>query len=125
MVYALGIDLVEITRIEKIIKRWDDRFIRRVFTKREIEYCRKKPHAAQHYAARFAAKEAFLKCLGLGIMNGVALHQIEVINDRGGQPHLVIYDRAKAMLDTIHITNIHISITHSISHAAAVVALEV
>jgi len=124
MIYGIGTDLVEINRIEKIIKRWGDRFTGKVFSQNEINYCENKAYPAIHYAARFAAKESFLKSLGIGLGMGVSLKDIEVINNPQGSPQLHMNEKIQGILDERGITAIHISMTHTREHAQAVVVLE-
>lgn len=124
MIYGIGTDLVEVKRIEKIIQRWGERFTEKVFSPNEIDYCTRKAYPAIHYAARFAAKESFLKSLGIGLGMGVSLKDIEVINDAKGNPQLKMNERIREVLDTHGITSVHISMTHTSEHAYAVVILE-
>src|SRR5450759_48038 len=94
MIQGIGIDLVENDRIEKIIRKWGQKFLQRVFSEEEINYCGKHIQASIHYGARFAAKEAFLKALGIGLGMGVKLREIEVVHDDQGKTDLsVLYKR--------------------------------
>lgn len=124
MIYGIGTDLVEVGRIEKIIQRWGERFTEKVYSQNEIDYCTCKAYPAIHYAARFAAKESFLKSLGIGLGMGVSLKDIEVINNAQGNPQLKMNERIQKVLDTHGITSVHISMTHTREHAHAVVILE-
>jgi holo-[acyl-carrier protein] synthase len=124
MIYGIGTDLVEINRIANIIKKWGERFTGKVFSQNEINYCQNKAYPAIHYAARFAAKESFLKSLGIGLGMGVSLKDIEVINNPQGSPQLHMNEKIQAVLDERGITAIHISMTHTREHAQAVVVLE-
>lgn len=124
MIYGIGTDLVEISRIEKIIKRWGERFTEKVYSQKEIDYCQKKADPAIHYAARFAAKESFLKSLGIGLGMGVSLKDIEVVNTPQGSPQLHMNERIQMILDKHGVTTVHISMTHTREHAHAVVVLE-
>lgn len=124
MIYGIGTDFVEVSRIEKILQRWGDRFIGKVYSLDEIKYCQTKASPAMHYAARFAAKESFLKSLGIGLGMGVKLREIEVINNPQGRPVLKIHERIKDGLNKLGITAMHISITHTREHAHAIVILE-
>jgi holo-[acyl-carrier protein] synthase len=124
MIYGIGTDLVEIGRMEKIIQRWGERFTEKVYSQNEIDYCTRKAYPAIHYAARFAAKESFLKSLGIGLGMGVSLKDIEVINNVQGSPQLKMNERIRKVLDTHGITSVHISMTHTREHAHAVVILE-
>jgi holo-[acyl-carrier protein] synthase len=124
MVYGIGIDLVENGRIEKIIGKWGQKFLQRVFSDREVEYCRKHVQASVHYGARFAAKESFLKALGIGLGMGAKLREIEVVHDEKGKPDLVLWGGAKAHIEKKKITKIHLSLTHTKKYATAFIVLE-
>ena len=124
MIYGTGIDLVDNRRIEKIIEKWGDKFLDRIFTPGEIAYCRKHAQAAIHFGARFAAKESFLKALGIGLGQGVRLRDIEVANAESGKPELLLSGEAhKRVLDE-GIADIHLSLTHTEKYASAFVLLE-
>jgi holo-[acyl-carrier protein] synthase len=124
MIYAVGIDLVEVKRIDKIMEKWSDKFISRVYSPEEIDYCAKKAYPAIHYAARFAAKEAFLKSMGIGIGNGISLKSISVYNIHGGKPELKLHRKAADIMSDNGITKAHLSISHTHNYATAVVILE-
>jgi holo-[acyl-carrier protein] synthase len=124
MIYGVGIDLVEVPRIEGILKRWGDRFLDRVYAQGEIEYCKNKAFPAIHLAARFAVKESFLKSLGMGLGMGIKLNEIEVSNNALGRPALKMNAKLIAMLDNLGVKAIHLSMTHTREHAQAIVVLE-
>jgi holo-[acyl-carrier protein] synthase len=94
-VKGIGIDLVEIPRMRAVIARWEERFLRRVFTDGEIAYCRTRRDPVPHFAARFAAKEAGLKALGTGLRLGVRWRELEVRRERGQAPMLVLSGRSR------------------------------
>lgn len=94
-VRGIGVDLVRISRLRDVIARWEDRFLARVFTPAEIAYCRARRDPVQHFAARFAAKEAGLKALGTGLSLGVKWRELEVCRDRGGPPRLELSGRSR------------------------------
>ena len=94
-VRGIGVDLVKIPRMREVIARWDERFLRRVFTEGEIAYCRARRDPVPHFAARFAAKEAGLKALGTGLSLGVSWRELEVRRDRGQAPVLVLSGRSR------------------------------
>lgn len=123
MVYGIGIDMIEVKRIEKQISA-GHRFVERIFTSREVDYCERKKNKAQNYAARFAAKEAFLKAVGTGWRKGLAFKEIEVINDELGKPEIMLYGKAKKFAEERKIVNIQISLTHLKETASAIVTLE-
>lgn len=125
MVVGIGTDLIEIDRIAESIRRFGPRFLKRIFTPREIEFCeRKKLHAAESFAARFAAKEAGAKALGTGISRGVSWLEIEVTRQPGERPNLVLSGRAAERAHRMGVRTIALSITHSREVAMAVVVLE-
>jgi holo-[acyl-carrier protein] synthase len=92
---SIGVDLVNIPRMRDVIARWDDRFLRRVFTDSEIAYCRARRDPVPHFAARFAAKEAAMKALGTGLSLGVRWRDLEVRRDRGQAPRLLMHGRSR------------------------------
>ena len=125
MILGVGTDMIEIRRIESSIDQFGERFLRRVFTSGEIDYCqRKKKHAAESFAARFAAKEAGAKALGTGISRGVAWKEIEVRREPSGRPTLHFTGRARELADQLGITGLSVSLTHSRDLALAVVIAE-
>src|SRR5258708_23782454 len=96
-VHGIGVDLVRIPRMRDVIARWDERFLRRVFTEGEIAYCRARRDPVPHFAARFAAKEAATKALGTGLSLGVRWRDLEVHRARGQAPRLVLHGRARQL----------------------------
>jgi holo-[acyl-carrier protein] synthase len=123
-IHGIGSDLVEVARIERIIRKWGDRFLKRVFSEGEISYCEKKAFPPQHYAARFAVKEALLKCLGRGLFSGLSLKDIEVVNTKEGKPELTVRGKVHGIIDALNIIACHVSISHTNNFATAVVILE-
>jgi len=124
MIVSIGIDIVEVYRIGETIAR-TPRFVERVFTQNEREYCESKGvAAAQSYAARFAAKEAFLKALKTGWRGKISWHDIEVVTDTDGEPTLNITGEAERLLNKTGANRVHISISHTSEHAVAEVILE-
>jgi holo-[acyl-carrier protein] synthase len=124
MVIGIGTDLIEIARIEQSVARYGDRFLERVFTPAEIAYCRRKKNAAESFAARFAAKEAGAKALGTGISHGISWLELEVLREPTGKPTLALTGRAAARAQSIGVTSISLSITHSRTVSLAVVVME-
>ena len=94
-VRGIGIDLVQISRMREVISRWEERFLRRVFTDGEIAYCRARRDPVPHFAARFAAKEAGFKALGTGLRLGIHWRELEVVRERGQAPTLVLSGRSR------------------------------
>ena len=118
MIKGTGIDIVRVERIEDIITRWNDRFLTKVFTEAEREYCDDKPCPAQHYAVRFAAKEAAFKMLGSGMRN-VSWHDINIKKDHLGKPIVKLTGNASQKADQMGIEKIHISLSHEKEYAVA------
>lgn len=124
LIVGCGIDLVKIERIEKIIKRWGDNFTSRIFTISEREYCeKKKDNKYQSYAGKFAAKEALLKALGLGL-RGVNWKEIEITNNELGQPIIDTSGKLKNIVLTKGVSKYFITISHTKEYAIAEVILE-
>jgi holo-[acyl-carrier protein] synthase len=124
MIVAIGIDLVEITRIQEVFARRGERFRARVFTEGEIRYCERRASRFASYAARFAAKEAAMKALGTGWAKGLGWTDVEVVSDPNGAPALQLHRRALERMREIGATRAHISLTHSGDLAIAQVLLE-
>ncbi|HNU85261.1 MAG: holo-ACP synthase [Pseudomonadota bacterium] len=122
MIEAVGIDIADAERIRKALERWGDRFVARTFSEREAAYCRKHRDAALRYAARFAAKEAFLKCMGSA--RGIPWSEIELLNDRAGKPRIEVSERIRSRLETRKIRQVHVSVSHTGPYAVAVVVFE-
>lgn len=116
MIIGLGIDIVKINRIEKILDRWNNRFKFRIFTEEEIRYCNSKAKQAQHYAARFAIKEAAVKMLG-GVV--CSWQDIEVSNDDSGKPGLSLKGETAKIALKNGIKRIYVSIAHENDYAIA------
>ncbi|CAA9386464.1 MAG: Holo-[acyl-carrier-protein] synthase [uncultured Pyrinomonadaceae bacterium] len=124
MIVSIGIDIIEVYRIRETISR-TPRFLERVYTERERAYCESKgAAAAQSYAARFAAKEAFLKALKTGWRGKITWHDIEIRSDADGVPSLKIEGEAQHILENLSANQIHLSLSHTTEHAVAQVILE-
>lgn len=124
MILSIGTDIIEVYRIRETLER-TPRFAERVFTIAERAYCDAKGAASfQSYAARFAAKEAFLKALRTGWRGKITWHDIEIFNDEIGAPFLEIRGEAKEILETFGANKIHLSMSHTTEHATATVILE-
>jgi holo-[acyl-carrier protein] synthase len=117
MPYAVGIDLIAISRVRAVIEKHDGRFLRRVYTPEEVAFCRGR---VPELAARFAAKEAVMKALGTGA-RGLAWREIEVLPDRRGKPLIYLYGRAKERAERIGLHALDVSLTHERDFAAAAV----
>ena len=116
---GVGVDLVKIPRMRKIVERWQDRFLRRVFTDAEIAYCQKRRDPVPHLAARFAAKEAALKALGIGLRLGVSWRELEVRRERGQAPVLVLSGRSRSIGEALGGRRLLLSLTHDGDYAFA------
>ena len=124
MIVGTGIDLVEIGRIERAIGRYGARFLDRVYTRAEQEFCLRKRNSAESFAARFAAKEAAAKALGTGIGYGVTWCEIEVIREPGKRPNIRFSGRAAQIAAHLGVAHTSLSISHTAALAMASVALE-
>jgi holo-[acyl-carrier protein] synthase len=124
VIVSIGIDIVEVYRIRETISR-TPRFVERVFTEKERSYCDAKGMAAdQSYAARFAAKEAFLKALKTGWRGKITWHDIEIVSGENNAPNLEIRGEAQTILENLGANQIHLSLSHTTEHAVAQVILE-
>ena len=123
MIIGTGIDIIEVARIEKVLSR-DIGFRDKIFTAGEIEYCEGRKFKYQHYAARFSAKEAFLKAIGTGWRFGVRFGDLDLYHDELGQPHFRVTGVAKELTDRLGVSKIHVSLSHLKEMATAVVIIE-
>ncbi|HEV8589986.1 MAG TPA: holo-ACP synthase [Pyrinomonadaceae bacterium] len=124
MIISIGIDIIEVRRVRETIAR-TPRFAERVFTQAERAYCESRGAvAAQHYAARFAAKEAALKALQTGWSGGISWQDIEVSAKDSGAPVILFHGRAQELYEALGATTAHVSIAHTTEHAVAEVILE-
>ena len=116
---GVGVDIIEIERIEKALECGGERFLQRIFTPAERSFCESKaiPHAS--FAARFAAKEAVLKALGTGLSSGTAFIDVEVYQKRGGAPGVKLYNKTAEMARGKGITKVALSLSHDRGHAIA------
>lgn len=119
IIRGIGIDLVRIPRMREVIARWEERFLRRVFTDGEIAYCRARRDPVPHFAARFAAKEAALKALGTGLRLGIAWRELEVRRERGQAPALVLSGRSREIGLARGGRRMLLSLTHDGDYAMA------
>lgn len=140
MIVGLGIDMIDIARVERLVARHPERALQRLFTLREVDYCRARMRSAQHYAARLAAKEAAFKALtggpsarqlgsgggggGGGAAGTIAWKEIEVIMRAGSAPALELHGQARRAADAAGARRVLVSLTHSDHAAAAVVILD-
>ena len=125
MIVGLGFDLVEIARIERMLREKGEHALDRLFTFREVDYARGRPSPAQHFAARFAAKEAAYKALsGSDMARAVGWRDIEVVNHGDGRPALEFHGLAKRRAEQLGVVRAHVTLTHTDTTAGAVVVLE-
>lgn len=121
---GIGIDMVKVSRMEAIIRRWDRNFLDRVFTKAERDYCLQKKMAPVHFSGRFAVKEALLKALGLGLSKGISWKEIETMPGEAGQPCVTLSGHVLYLAEERGICDILSSITHDGNYAIAQVLLQ-
>ena len=124
MIVGIGIDLIEVKRIREAIDKYGERFLRRIYTKVEVEYCSTKKNAAIHYAGRFAAKEAAFKAMERGWGGDISWTEIEIFNEPSGAPRLVFYGKALELIQQKKVVRSYVTISHIEEHATAVVVLE-
>jgi holo-[acyl-carrier protein] synthase len=118
-VKGIGVDLAMIPRLRQVVARWDERFLRRVFTDEELAYCRRRRDPIPHLAARFAAKEATLKALGTGWRMGVSWREMEVRRERGQAPTMVLSGRCREIAQAKGAQRVLLSLTHDGDYALA------
>jgi phosphopantetheine--protein transferase-like protein len=124
MIVGCGIDLVRISRIKKIIAKWDDCFLKRIYTQIEIDYCESKNERRyQSYAGYFAAKEAWVKAIGTGFRE-IKWKEIEIRNNNMGKPEIYLSNRLNKITKEKGIINIQLSISHVEGLAVALVIIE-
>ncbi|MCX5693335.1 MAG: holo-ACP synthase [Candidatus Omnitrophica bacterium] len=118
MIIGIGIDIIEVSRIKKALDMWGDKFLNRVFTKRELSYTNKKKFSHENLAARFACKESVLKAFG-DTRVGIRLKSIEVLNDLKGKPEVILHKEAKIFADKNNLDNIMVSMSHTNNYAVS------
>lgn len=124
MIYGIGVDLASIRRIERVINKWGARFVTRVFTADEAQFCYQRTSPSSAFALRFAAKEAFSKALGLGMRKGIKWKEIEVFNFPSGKPSIRLYGTPFEICRKSGITDIHLSLSDEGEYGVAMVVLE-
>jgi holo-[acyl-carrier protein] synthase len=123
MIYGIGTDIIEVPRIEKVMEK-DLGFRDKIFSPGEIAYCETKRHKYENYAARFSAKEAFMKAIGTGWRFGIRFADIEVYHDEFGKPFIKLYGKAEELVKNEGISKIHVSLSHVKDVATAIVIVE-
>ena len=116
MIIGTGIDIVEVSRIKKAMDMWGEKFLDRVFTKKELSYANKKKFSHENLAARFACKESVLKAFG-DTRVGICLKNIEILNNSKGKPEVVLHREAKIFADKNNLDSIIISMSHTSNYA--------
>jgi len=125
-IYGIGTDIINVSRIGKILKKNKIEFKKKIFTKKEIFYCDSKKNSESYYAKRFAAKEAFVKALGTGFSNGLLYKDIEIINNKKGKPIIKMSSRATKIINKILKNkkySIHLSLSDDKPWAVATVII--
>ena len=124
MILGIGIDIVRDDRIERAINRWGEKFLGRIFTEGERQYCDGHAGSTVRYAARFAVKEAVFKALGCGWDECGGFTSVEVVRSAYGRPEAVLHGRARGFGEDKGVARMHVTITHDAGVAAAVAVLE-
>lgn len=124
MLYGIGVDIVRISRIKRVVDRWGIRFIEKVFTEKETEFCNSRPRSINAFALRFAAKEAFSKAIGLGMRQGIRWKDIEVFHYPTGKPGLRLSGKCLDIYRKLGLGNIYVTLSDEGDYGIAVVILE-
>jgi holo-[acyl-carrier protein] synthase len=124
VIIGIGIDLVEVDRIRQAIERGGDNFLNRIYTADEIAYARAHTAMYERFATRFAACEAAMKALGTGLAQGLTFQDFEVRREEDSAPQLHLRGAAKQLADNLGVRRVHLTLTHTATHAMAVVILE-
>lgn len=124
MIHGIGTDIVAIERFQRFIDENNTTLLDRLFTPQERQYCSPRKNGASSYAARFAAKEAFLKALGTGLRDGISWHDVEVVNDQLGKPDLILTGRANESFLNLGLVRAFLTLAHDGGFAIATVLLE-
>ena len=118
-IIGIGIDVIEVERIDEALEEFGERFLDRVFTEGEQDYCGRQKRPAIHYAARWAAKEAVSKAFGTGIGAELGWNDIEILRRESGEPELVLHGGAREHAAEVGVREVKISLTHAKHYAAA------
>jgi holo-[acyl-carrier protein] synthase len=118
-IVGIGADIVECVRIARMIEQHGELFLNRVYTEREIRYCQARRHATEHFAGRWAAKEAILKCLGSGWRKGISWTDMEIRNEPEGKPQVLMCGAAKDIAESLRLNDVLITISHCRAYATA------
>lgn len=118
-IIGIGTDIVECLRIGRMIERHGELFLTRVYTEREIRYCQARKHAMEHFAGRWAAKEAIFKCLGSGGRRGLSWTDMEIRNDPDGKPEVHMCGATKDYAQTLRVSDVLLTLSHCRAYATA------
>jgi holo-[acyl-carrier protein] synthase len=126
MIFGIGIDIIEVPRIAQTISQYGEQFLHRIFTADEIAYCNSRRFSAEHFAARFAAKEAFAKAIGTGIRRGFIWKEVEVQKEYSGKPGITLHgSMIQKVIKIVALTyEIQLSLSHTKDLAEAMVVIE-
>lgn len=124
MIAGIGVDIVEVRRVEDLLSRYRERFVRRVFTDAEAGYAQGSVREAERLAGRFAVKEAVLKAFGTGKSGGILWRDVETVRGPRGRPEVILYGNARNYMNKIKGERIHVSISHDGGKAMAFVIIE-
>ena len=124
MILGVGIDIIEVARIQASFEKFGDRFLNRILHPNEVSYCLSHKVPGPFLAARFAAKEAISKAFGTGIGAQLAWHDMEVGRKESGEPFVILHEKGRALLQGRHAQRILISLSHTQVHATAIAILE-
>ncbi len=124
MILGVGTDVIEVVRIKQAVEKYGERFLRRLFTPAEIEYCSARKNSALHYAGRFASKEAAFKAMGRGWGGEISWKDVEIANLASGAPQITFHGKALEVITEKKMTRAHVSISHIEDIATAIVILE-
>lgn len=119
MIVGLGTDIVEVSRISNMIERHGDSFVNRIFTPGEVAYCRQRKFSAEPFAGRWAAKEAVMKALGTGFIQGTHFQEIEVVTEESGRPRVVLHGSTADLAKELGIDEILVTMSHCREYATA------
>lgn len=119
MIVGLGTDIVEVERIGRMIEQHGDSFVQRIFTTAEADYCRQRKHSSEPFAGRWAAKEAVMKVLGTGFVQGTHFQEIEVVSEPSGRPRIQLHGSTAEVAKQLGIDEVLITISHCREYATA------
>ncbi len=122
MIIGVGIDITDQQRLRESLEEFGEKFLRQILTEEEIAACARYRFPIEHYAGKFAAKEAFMKAMGSGL-GQISFQEIQVFNRESGSPYIVTHRHASTLIQQLGVTTIHVSLSHDAQVAVAVVIL--